>query len=489
MPAPQRQDTHDRAVAVDESGNWRDAWILALVVLALVLLLRQRAFHGYDAQHVLGMVRDGSDANYSHPLYLPWMLRWHAWLAPLGLTPFQALRLASALGVALGALWLHRASVALGLPRTAARCATLLACAMPAVVFFGTVVELHGVFFAPMGLAFWLWARAVGSSMPKPGVGRFVVLGVATAVASGVHTSGHFLLWLLPALAWGLGRWPGLRKFGATLAAHALLTFVIGRCTADAAGASGSMREMIDSAIAYWGPRVPWLPHEVLAVFWREWGLPFLPLSLATLAALGVAARRRLALGLLLGIAPLLGLSWLLLHRELDERGAYLLPFAWPAAVLVVGWWPRRAQVAAIVGALALAIGQVAWHDRARDDPNWTRVLRPAVGTDRALVICFTAAEVNQTLRDIPAAVPRPIHALAEAILRGYEGLCAEFDAWVAPYLDAGHAVWITPEAMKLLDAMATPEVRRFRQEHLAQRYRVEPFADAGFPVVRVQRR
>lgn len=472
-------------------GRWLDTCVLAAVLLALVVVLRQDAIHGLDAQHLIGMVRDHGDLNYSHPLYLPLMHRWHALLAPLGCTPFESLRLASGLGVVLGAIALHRAGLALGLPRAPALVATALACSVPAVVFFATVVELHGVFLAPAGIAFWLWASANTATDPRTRARRFAALGVATAVASGVHTSGHFLLWLLPALTAGFsGRRPPWRSFALTLGVHALvsvsLTFLLR--TPSAGGGAGLGAALAD-AFAYWAPRVPWAPHEVAALLWREWVFPFLPLSLATCAALAVRAQRRFALLLLVGIAPLLGLSWLLLHRELYERGAYLLPFAWPGALLVTCWWRPRHQLTAIGVALALAIGQVVVHDRVEDDLALRQTMRGAIGPHPALLICLDAREVDQAVRDLPTVTPRPIHLLAPAILAGYDALCAEFDAWVAPHLAAGASVWLTPRAKAVLDLMEQPAVARFKREHLVARYRLEPIADPGCPAVRVLRR
>lgn len=469
--------------------RWLDTVALAGLVYALVFALRQRAFHGLDAQYVIGMVRDHANTNYSHPLYLPLMNVWHALLAPAGLSPFESLRLASGLGVALGALAMHRASLALGLGRAPSLMATALACSAPAVLFFATVVELHGVFFALAGLAFWQWARTVTATSDTKRAANFALLGLCTALASGMHSSGHFLLWLLLALTWGLGVRGGWRRPALTLAAHALTTLVIYYSTSDAAvAATRTWREVFDEALAYWGPRVPWAPHEIAALWWREWLYPFLPLSIATCAALAVRAQRRRALAILVGIVPLLGLVWILLHRELRERGAYLLPFSWPAAVLVVGWWRGWLQGVALALALTLAIGQIWTHDRVEEDIAWRRTLRPTLDGSRALLICFDMREVDQALRDLPTVTPRPIDWLAGAVLGGYDPLCAEFDAWVAPYLDAGASVWITPRAMEILDVMNQPAVRRFKAEHLAQRYRLEPLDDADFRAVRVWR-
>jgi len=450
--------------------------------------LRQRAFHGLDAQHVIGMVRDHGDANYSHPLYLPLMHAWHGLLAPLGLSPFASLRLASAVGVGLGAGALHRAGLALRLARTDAAAAVALACATPAVLFFATVVELHGVFFAFAGIACWAWARAVAPEDDRGRYGRFALLGVATAVAAGVHSSGHALLWLfllltLDVTAARRRRWSG---FAAVFASHLALTVALSAFLGRGGGGNHPWRQLVDFALQYWGPRVPWHPLDVLGLFAREWFVPFLPLSAATLAALAVPAARRSALAVLGGIVPLLGMVWLLLHRELYERGAYLLPFAWPGALLVVRWWPRWGQVLGLGVALAIAIGQIVRHDVVHDDPDLPR-LQAALDAGPALLLCLDEPEVEQALRDLPEVTPRPVAWLSGAVAQGYGALCAEFDAWVAPFLDTGRPVWITARAREYMAAVGVAAVRQFVADYLPQRYAFE--TRAGLAAQRLRRR
>ncbi|MEZ5964834.1 MAG: hypothetical protein R3F56_13395 [Planctomycetota bacterium] len=481
----------DPHAAARGSGYWTDSFALAGAMFALAVALRQRAFHGLDAQYFLAQLRDHGDANYSHPLFLPLMHGWHGLWSKLGWSPFQSMRLASAVGASIGALAVHRAGRVLGLARSSALLAAALACATPAVVFFATVVEIHGPFFAFAGLAFWAWAHAHATAASTAAASiPFAFLGATTALAAGVHTSGHALLWLLPALSLGLAPprrpRPCWRHWLVTAAVHAAVTLAVVGTLGSSGG--GPWRERLEQALAYWGPRVPLAPLEILALLQREWLLPFLPLSAATLLALAWRNQRRLALAVLAGIAPLLGLVWLLLHRELYERGAYLLPFAWPAAVLLVGWWPRALQSAALVAALALAIASVVRHDHVGDDAALQHALLPATEGGPALVICIDMAEVEQVLRTLPAATPRPLEGLTPAVAAGYEATCSEFDAWVQPFLDAGTSVWLTPRARAYLDVVPLPSVRRFVAEHLDGRYVLVPLDDPDFPALRLRR-
>jgi len=194
------------AAAADRLPQPRSLWIdsvcLGGAVFLLACCLRQRKFHGLDAQYYIGLVRDHSSEFYVHRLYVPLMHLWHGTLAPLGASPFQSLALACALGVGVGALCLHRAALRLGFDRVAALLLAALAVLAPAVVFFGTVVEIHGVFFGFAALAVWQWTRALATGS-WPG---FALLGIATAFAAAVHTTGHLLLWLFALSTWGFER-------------------------------------------------------------------------------------------------------------------------------------------------------------------------------------------------------------------------------------------------------------------------------------------
>jgi hypothetical protein len=479
----------DPAPPPRSKSAWRDTALLFVAAAGLLALLQQRMFHGMDAQYLIGLVRDGSAEYYAHKLYLPLMLAWHDLLSPLTHSPFLSMRAASLVGVALGTLFMHRASLALGLDRGRAALAAALTFAAPAVLFFGTVVELHGVFHAFLGLVFWQWARC-GRGVDLPGQ---ALLGAATAAAAGVHSSGHLLLALLPMLSFG---WFGIRPRQAwrgllvTIAAHVATTVLLTLWLVPAAVREAPADDgALAAAWAYFWPRLPWSPITVAAMLWREWGEPFAPLSLIVLAALFWRSPRRRALALLVGVLPLWGAVWVLLRAELHERGAYLLPFAWPAAVLAAEWLPRWLRWLALAVSLGLSVTAVVRHDRPADDPQLTAGLHAVVGDAPAFVICAQVRDVEQLQRDVPVTRPWPILTLASVLPQGYAALCAEFDRVVAAEVVAGRDVILTASALALLQGLALPDVQRFVGEHLAANYELEPLQARGYSGSRLQRR
>src|SRR5690606_31829227 len=90
-----------------------------------------------------------------------------------------------------------------GLDARAANAATLLVALTPAIGFFATVVEHHGIFLPFAALAFWITA-VLGRRPSWPGAG---LLGVTTRVAYLLPGTGNLLPGLLlPAfLAWRAG--------------------------------------------------------------------------------------------------------------------------------------------------------------------------------------------------------------------------------------------------------------------------------------------
>lgn len=478
-----------------ERPSWRDSLGLAIATLLLALVLAQRALHGLDAHHFIAQLRDHTSQIYSHRLFLPLMHGWHRVLTRLGSSPFASLQLASAVGTAWWTLAVHRASVHLGCDRRTAVMVAALAATTPGVVFFATVVEIHGVFLAFAGSAFWGWAHAVRA----PRGSRFALLGVLTALAAGVHTSGHFLLWLLPALTFGLHRhnatvargadsepWPtapAWRLWLATLAAHATTTLIVASMCPTPHGFPESLTDVgqnVRTVLTYLEPRLaaPW--RETLLLLWNEWLQPFCPLSYLALA--GLAARARwLAVGVLAGILPLVALVWALLTSDASERGAYLLPFACSGALLACAWLPRWAQAAALVLSLALAIGQVLAHDRHVDDPKLAPGVRAIVQDQPAFLLCGTFLEFEQVLRELPAASAWPLPWLAHTLPAGYAATTAAFDAIVDPPLAAGRTVLITDGALALLRGLPLPTVQRFATEHLVQSYQLTALHARGF--------
>lgn len=468
--------------AARPTAGWLDALLLGTAALAALVLLRQRAFHGMDAQHLIRLVRAGETSYYSHPLFLPLVVRWHALWSSWTDSPFQTLRAASMVGVACGTFAVHRAGLALGLSRARAALAAALTFAAPAVTFFGTVVEIHGVFFAFLGLAFLAWAR--NEAVPSPA--RGAVLGACTGIAAGVHSSGHFVVPLLLALT--VGRRPERpRAVAASVAVawavHAAVTLLIARVVA--APPAGGIAATLDYIL----PTLARTPAAIARLLWQEWLEPFLPLSATTFLALAARRTRRAAVALLLGTVPLLVLMWMGLSANLYERGAYLIPFAWPAAVLLVSWWPGPAAAGALALSLVLSVAQIVRHDRLVEDPALSTGVRAIAAAGPVFVVCRDVAELEQLQRDVPAADAWPLLDLTRDLASGYDAATAAFDRHLAAPFAAGRTVLMTDSAFALLRDVPLPDVQRFRGEHLPGHYELLPLAERGFAGFEVRRR
>jgi hypothetical protein len=137
----------------------------------------------------------------------------------------------------------------------------------------------------------------------------------------------------------------------------------------------------------------------------RDAGRSFLPLSLLVLAALLSAAWHRHALVLVLAAAvgTLLGCH---LTGTLGDDGAFLLPLAPAAAVLVAGWLPPRAGLAAAALGLVLAGTKVALHLQWSEPAAFTAAVE-RVRADRPcrLLLGPRRDETFVLARGLPAAV------------------------------------------------------------------------------------
>jgi hypothetical protein len=178
-----------------------DGTLLALAALALYACLAQEVTYG-DGDQLLNYMLGGNLTYWTHFFYLPLLAGAHAVLGEFGFTLHDSGVAFSAAGTALGVFGAHAGASRLGLSRGAALLVGILVATAPAVLFFATVVEVHGPFFAFAGLSFVCTARFVAS----PGVARGAELGAVTGLAVGAHATGNLLPCLLLPFAGVLAR-------------------------------------------------------------------------------------------------------------------------------------------------------------------------------------------------------------------------------------------------------------------------------------------
>ncbi len=312
-------------------------WLVLLSAAVVYLSLGQGALYG-DGPGILLELRDGrAFENVVHYLHGPIVLGIWLLTGPLGTTLYQAALSASALGTALGVMFVYLASHRLLGDRRSAAWSAALVATCPGILFYATVVELHGVFFTFFGLV----ALALANMALRPSIGRAVMLGLSTALASLAHATGHLLpavvIMLYPVLpcvpraritprSW-------LVVAGVVLLVHvtvAVLTLGSLRLLGWGGASVGFAADhMMQNTRMFW-PRLLGIP----ATFLHEWLLPFLPISLTCLVVMMIAdagARRMLAVLYVLVMLYVLPTAILV---EGSEFGAYFLPLAWPAALL-----------------------------------------------------------------------------------------------------------------------------------------------------------
>ena len=182
-----------------------DGMAIAASALAVYALLGQSRFYLFDAETFYMLVARGELSHPNHPLYLPICAGVAQVLGVFGISLFDAMTFASALGSAIFVFAAHRASACLGLDRASAAGAALLCATVPSVVFFATVVEVHGPFLAFAGAALWQAARAcrVKAASGSAGSGRRVSSTSATAMSAGRIRAVSFsrIGWLLSRLS------------------------------------------------------------------------------------------------------------------------------------------------------------------------------------------------------------------------------------------------------------------------------------------------
>ncbi|GEM_PF-2102210 len=406
-------------------------FLAPLVVLLLCLALGQTTFYPREGtqwdglQLIYNFLERGNLLHPNHPLYLPFAFLWWKATAFTGLGTHRLLTIFSALCTALAVLlvglWGRRASFGPG--RVLAL--QFLAGLSPAVVFFGTVVELHA-FFLPFALIPFLLAeplcRGEGGPGGSGGIPRGMLLGFATWVAALAHSTGNLELPLLG--AWIAAR-AGFRRRLPPLVAMALVHFVLlflgtplllSLLGGDASVATGKSWEWLLDKLHF--DRVPF---RVWTALRDEVLISHLPLWLACLLPWAVRfnlfpsiGRRRLVWGAL-GLTPyafliVFGLPDPLSGEPIYEHGSYLMPLVFPAAWLLSGIGPREGRRPAptlilllCLAGLLRAVQQVRDHD-VRPYAEMGAGIRAVGGDGEALFLTGQLDDLSAVLLEAPRA-------------------------------------------------------------------------------------
>jgi hypothetical protein len=415
-----------------------------------------------------------------HVLYLPTVGALHAVLRPLDVSLYQAALLASQLGAGVSVALIHLAARAYGFGRQAAWFITAAWAACPAILFFATVVELHGPFLTPVALA-WLAGAAL---LRRPGVTAAVALGLATTLATAMHSSGA----LLPVPVLGavvLDAWPARspaalrRRLWLAALAGVIHVVLVLACT----GGSQQFRFVHSMA-----PVSAAIEGHLLAVLVWEWLWPFVPFSIAFGVGVCRASWRRLTLVVVLALPLYLAPTYMILGVW-REFGAYSIPLLFPAAAITVAILPWPLSVGAVAAAMLVATAHVIDHDRPERPHRYAAGVRAIAagapvhllaGDDHDVEAHFVALpDLDLLLLTMP---PFLDHAHADEVRNALQ---RRLDA----QLRRGEVVLLTDGAMARLRHPGTvamfPAATALLQ-HLERHYLLQPVRSEGFGGQRV---
>ncbi|MCY2955998.1 MAG: hypothetical protein NT107_03055 [Planctomycetota bacterium] len=490
------------------------AAVMACTFVACWLAFRG-LWHGLDGYQLLSDIHNGSLFHDRHVLYKPiaWMcdrsLQW------FGTREFESVVAASMIFTSIGVAFAHRALLNLSLTRRAAATAAAAIASCFCILYFGTVIEFHGVFFGFTGLAWWCFAKFLRS----PSWHSAILAGIGSGLSAAAHATGQLLPFVFFAftLAWSpqisaalhTRAWPSwLARFALMFAAHfataATVTSLLLLLTSsgDAALKTGIFEGPRSFVSNYLAMQTVW--GTAPALFVQEWLMPFLPLSLLPLCALFVP-RLRLEGALfgccllvyLLATTVLLSPFTTLSHPQylpqytLIEYGAYFMPLVFPAAVLLIRLLPSRLHFAMVLATLAVSAIGFARPDRpARNDAFGNAVLQ-IIDERHGTVLCGGYAELDSVQRLRPMLDPQhflPVFVLQMQVFniltdkvhptdseKIYPFVTTIFDALFGITIARSGPMFVTDDALRLLLATKDGYLDRLVTEHIAQKYQLAP--------------
>ncbi len=453
--------------------------VAVLGVAAVFWLLRQDAMHGLDAYRLVPRIEAGETDHPRHVLYLELAARTYRWIGGPGFGGFDVMRLLAAFAAATGVVATWWAWRGLGLTRTRASLAAIMAALLPGVLHFATTAELNAMTFGSGALAFAMLSRAAAGPSDHALWIRMVPIGVVTAIGAGLHSIGNLtpamLALFVPAMGGTGGRRPAILTL---LATHTACYLAIVAWAGSVAESVADHTDFVSSLAVQAGN----LPH----VLWYEWLYPFAPASVLWLLAwFGDATGRHLATAAGLSVlgylavdtvilGPLVDTGPFLPGGKLTEYGAYALAVIAPLSGLAVRSLPGA--TAWLATGATLILGGSHWLDQqaqvcnpalraaiaaAAESPDCTLVVGDYREKDAAL-----AARTDATLLSVPEIA-------FEVLARGVENpehLSLWFDLQFRDAEKAGRQMLISPRALEQF-ADHDAELLRHLAGHLRERY------------------
>jgi hypothetical protein len=391
-------------------ASWRDALLLFAAFVLLYALLGQWSWYKIDGQvTILRLAMDGP----GHPRHLladQFMEAFLGLVHPLGLSLYEGVRLASALGIAGAGLVLHRSCALLDMSRGRCAAAQVTLSAAPGAIFYATIVEFHGPYLLLASLAFWgvtrLGTRVQRTSSIGAMLGAFAV-GMASGMARMQHGSGQMLpILLLPWLIVLLRARGFSFRASATLLAlvafgHVLVAFglppllrateLIPRIAPLGATDAGAENYLSVAFGAVKAEDFGYLP----TVLQYEWLYPFAFASVLVWFRSPGLRNARLALGA--STFVYVALTFVILRFD-HEFGAYPLPVLLLAALLTARAWPPKLLFALGLISILAATPFLLHHDSQQEGRQLLGSATAADLRDRMILFVATQAEQDAAL-------------------------------------------------------------------------------------------
>ncbi len=392
-----------RAITEQKSGPaWEPlAWFVAC--LLLYVALGHVAFYKTDGPDIVRLfdAHQKTGAPLQHPWhvgFLPALEGFRRALAWVGLTPnyVQLGNWWSALLAAFGVACMRAGVRRLGLDARTGRLAVLALALSPGTLLFASVVEFHAPLLGMTGLCFWWTAVQV----QRPSWWGMVALGGLCHGAFLIDGQGLFLpAWLLSFFLARRAANGWLRRdvlFGALAGGvHVVLFVLLPRLLTGFYGFWSNLAQGLHEEGAIGRPQsLDYTP----TIFWQEWLWPLLPVSVLVFAAPVRRALRLEFAAFVLGLLPFLYVSVRQLVFE-PEYGAYMLPMALPAALLVAQLF-TGARWKVLVPCLLL--GLLPWAGASREhlkaqaawDAQFASAVAQAAGGMKPFVLVGSAREL-----------------------------------------------------------------------------------------------
>lgn len=403
----------------------------------------------------------------------------------VGASLYDAGMALSIVGGSIGCALMHRATTVLGASRADACLVGILVGCTPAVMFFSTVVELHGPFFGFVGLsmlAFAHWLR-------EPTAGAGALTGCATAAAYFAHATGAVLpgVLLLFALAWPafLGRIDRKR----IVATSSLLVGVHASLLIGLSAALRALGLAVDpghagSYLLEYAQRNAKDFHRLGTTFRVEWLVPYLPLSILWLLGLRSPCTRKMVGAFAICLTGYLLFTFFLLG-DYPEYGAYLLPLAWPAALLTVSSLPRWLVCSAVIVGLSTGLHMIAQYDVPERGEEYAAGFRHLFEEQKCLLLVGDYVDLEARFVQMPDQPYLFILDVATLKPDAVEKALPQVDAHLRREMRRYERLILTAGAEQLMSASSIVTQARtggsVLLEFLRSQYRLEPVAHRGF--------